>query len=142
MTTLTPLSAFDRNLDWMNRFFASAMRPGAGTHVRTHAGAFPIELKETDTAYVIFAELPGFKNEDIDVSLEDNVLTIRAEKKHDETAEGERYHFSERGYGEFSRAIRLPRHAAGEASAHLENGILTLTINKVEEARPRRIEIQ
>ncbi|TVM17692.1 Hsp20/alpha crystallin family protein [Oceanidesulfovibrio indonesiensis] len=142
MNALTPLAAFDRNLDWMDRFFANTLKPASGTHLRNHAGAFPLELKENDGAYVIYAELPGFKNEDVDVSLEDNVLTIRAEKKHADVAEGERYHFSERGYGEFVRAIRLPKHASGEASARLEDGVLTLTINKAADAKPRKIEIQ
>jgi HSP20 family protein len=141
-TALSQLHAFDRNLDWMDRFFADAWRSGSGTHLRRHAGAFPLELKETDAAFVLVAELPGFKSGDIDVGIEDNVLTIRAEKKHEQAVEGERYHFSERGYGEFVRSVRLPRHASGEASAHLEDGILTLTIAKSENAGPRKIAIQ
>ncbi|MFW5734843.1 MAG: Hsp20/alpha crystallin family protein [Oceanidesulfovibrio sp.] len=142
MNALSSLAAFDRNLALMDQVFANTLKPGNGTHLRNHAGAFPIELKETGAAYLVYAELPGFKNEDIDVSLENGVLTIRAEKKHEVAAEGERYHFSERGYGEYVRAIRLPKHASGEATARLEDGVLTLTINKAEKAKPRKIEIQ
>ncbi len=141
-TALTPINLLSRELDLFDTFINRNLRTGSGVHLRNHAGGFPLELLERDNDYVLTADLPGFTADSIDVSLEDGVLTITAKKVHAEIGEGERYLFSERGYGDFVRSITLPKHASGEASARYENGVLTLTILKAEEAKPRKIAIQ
>jgi len=84
------------------------------------------------------------RNEDINVSLENNILTISGEKKEhrEEGSEKEQYHLSERRWGRFSRAFVLPREVEAERiEARYENGVLTLSIPKSERAKPRRIEV-
>lgn len=97
------------------------------------------ELSETEAAYVVEAAVPGLKPEQIEVSVESNVLTVRGAVEKG----SERAGWAERRYGSFSRAITLPRTANVEAvSASLENGVLRLEIAKVEQPKPRKIAVQ
>lgn len=102
----------------------------------------PVDVEETPDELVLTAELPGMKHEDIDIELEDGVLTIQGEKKEerkDETTQGLLY---ERRWGSFTRRFTLPRAVdAGKITANYENGILTVTVPKAEEAKGRKIEI-
>jgi HSP20 family protein len=109
-----------------------AQRPAA-----SYAPAF--ELSETEAAYVVEAAVPGLKPEQIEVSVENNVLTISGSVEKN----AERAGWAERRYGSFSRSLRLPRTANAEAiSASLENGVLRLEIAKVEQPKPRKISVQ
>jgi HSP20 family protein len=93
--------------------------------------------------FTVKASLPGIKPEDLNVTLEDNVLTVQGEIKEDETIEEETYHLRERRYGSFSRSLRFPVPVnAGQIEAAYENGVLTLSIPKAEEVKPKRIEIK
>lgn len=142
MTSLVPLRTLSRNVDLFDRFVADAFGDLSGrTNVRGGYGLFALDLKETDDSYVVSAELPGFTAENIDLSLENGLLTIKAHKDAEEKKDGEHYHFSERSYGEFLRTIRLPKNIAGDADAHYDNGVLTVTLAKAEEAKPRKIAI-
>ncbi len=102
------------------------------------------DVMETEGEIRVVAELPGLKAEDIDLSLENNVLTIRGEKREERSESDERntWHLSERRYGRFSRSFVLPREVEQDRiEARFEDGVLTVTIPKSETARRRRIEI-
>jgi HSP20 family protein len=102
-----------------------------------------MDIYETPDAYEIEASMPGIKPEDVDLSLNNNVLTIRGETKAEENKEGRNYHLRERRSGSFIRSITLPSSINEDAiEAHYDNGILKLRLPKAEEARPKHIEIK
>lgn len=102
-----------------------------------------IDVTENEDAYAIKASVPGLNVEDIDITLEDNVLTLKGELQKEETAEGEQYHIRERRYGSFSRRVRFPVAVNSDSvEATYENGILTLNVPKAEEVKPRKIEVK
>ncbi len=104
----------------------------------TFAPAF--EVKETAEAYVLKADLPGFKDPDVDVSLHNGVLAISGTRQAEQKQEGDAYYVYERQYGSFSRSFSLPDVADTEkVSATLDAGVLTVTIGKKAAAQPRKI---
>jgi HSP20 family protein len=106
--------------------------------------AMPINVSENADGYLVEAVVPGLKPEDLDITLEDNVLTIRGETRQEQQTGDQQsnYHIMERRYGRFSRSISLPAAVkADEVKATLEHGILRLEIPKAEEVRPRRITV-
>lgn len=120
----------------------SVVRPRAGAGL-TATGAFDLDVMERDDAVVVKASLPGVKPEDVNITVQNNVLTIQGETREErETGEG-RYHHRERRYGRFSRSIGLPIEVNPNAcDASFEHGVLTITLAKAEAARPRRIAIR
>ena len=101
-----------------------------------------VDVSETKDSVVVRAETPGMEAKDIQVSLQENVLTITGEKKQEKEEKDERYHRVERSYGSFARSLRLPRTADGEKiTATFDRGVLTVTIPKAEVAKPRTIEV-
>jgi HSP20 family protein len=93
--------------------------------------------------FTVKASLPGISPDDLNVTLEDNVLTIQGETKEDETIEENSYHIRERRYGSFSRSVRFPVPVEGDkVEANFENGVLTLTIPKAEAVKPKRIAVK
>lgn len=102
-----------------------------------------LDVIENDDAYVVRAALPGFKAEDIDVKVEDDLLTLTAQHAEEREEEGENYLLRERAEGVFRRAVRLPEGVdADETNAEVADGILTLTLPKREEYKPRQIEVK
>ncbi len=102
----------------------------------------PLDVGETEDAFIVKASLPGVNPDDIDISITENVLTIKAEIKAEKEIENARYHLQERRYGTFSRSITLPTTVNADAvDAVYENGVLTLNIPKAEEVKPRKIEV-
>jgi HSP20 family protein len=101
-----------------------------------------LDVAETESEVQVTAELPGLSEKDIDVTLVDDTLTIKGEKKEEEKEEGKHFHRVERRYGSFERCLRLPSPVDTKAvSAKFENGVLTITLPKAEEAKPKKIEI-
>ena len=101
------------------------------------------EVKETADAFVVRADLPGVKESDLDISLHNGVLSISGARQGEERKEGESYYLYERQYGSFSRSFSLPEAADGErVEADLDAGVLTLTIGKKVEAKPRKIALK
>ena len=95
-----------------------------------------IDMKETDNSIVLSAELPGIDEKDVDVSLRDNVLTLKGEKKSEKTEDKEDYHMTERHYGSFQRAFRLPDSIdPDQVTAAFDKGVLTVNVPKREEAK-------
>ncbi len=136
----------------MNRLFDDVFRgtglPAAtGSQGQGDVGTFvnaSMNVSETDKEIRITAELPGVIEQDIDVSLDDDVLTIRGEKKFERKDDKENFHFVECSYGTFQRSLRLPYAVDSEqVQASFENGILTVTVPKTErQERSRRIQVQ
>lgn len=103
----------------------------------------PCDIFETDKAIVLKMELPEMRKEDVRVTLENNVLTLRGERKFDETVTRESYHRIERNYGEFLRIFTLPRFVDGtKIAAEFNEGVLTVTLPKNATALPREIEVR
>jgi HSP20 family protein len=101
------------------------------------------EVKETAEAFVVRADLPGVKESELDISLHNGVLSISGARQAEERKDGESYYLYERQFGSFSRSFSLPETADGEkVDASLEGGVLTLTIGKKIEAKPRKIAIK
>jgi HSP20 family protein len=102
-----------------------------------------LDIYEDKDKYVMKAELPGMRNEDIDVSLDGNTLTISGERKQEEEKkEGDTYR-SERFFGRFQRSVTLPaRVDASKIQAAYKDGVLTVTAPKSEEAKPKQIEVK
>jgi HSP20 family protein len=136
----------------MNRLFDDILRgkglPAAtGNQGQGRVGNFvnaSMNVSETENEVRITAELPGVTEQDIDVSLDDDVLTIRGEKKFERRDDKENFHFVERSYGTFLRSLRLPFSIDPEqVQASFENGVLTVTVPKTgQQERSRRIQVQ
>jgi len=126
--------------NWMDRFFEDPLFDLQSPWETTSDLA--LDVSETEVEYLVKASLPGIDPDDLDISITNNMLTIRGEKKAEEEREAEQYHIRERRYGRFARTISLPSAIDEDAiEANYENGVLTLHMPKSEEAKPRRIEI-
>jgi HSP20 family protein len=103
----------------------------------------PIDMYQTPNEVVIKAALPGIKPEDVDIGISGDTLTIKGEAKVEEEIEEEDYLCQEHRYGSFSRSVTLPSSlSTDKAEADFENGMLTLTIPKAEEVKPRMIKVK
>lgn len=101
------------------------------------------EAAADDSAYRIAVELPGVAEKDIDLSVEDGVVTLKGEKRTEREEKGETWFFSERQYGSFSRSFRLPPDAAADQiDAHLTDGVLNISIPKTAPAKPESSKVQ
>ena len=101
------------------------------------------EVKETADAFILKADLPGVVEADLDINVHNSVLTVSGSRQAEERREGESYALYERQFGSFSRSFSLPDMADGERiEAKLENGVLTLSIAKKAEAKPRKIALK
>jgi HSP20 family protein len=102
-----------------------------------------IDLRETPSEYILEADVPGLTREDIHLEVIDNVVTIRGERKSEQERKGNGYHRVERQYGGFARSIEIPGgFNYDQAAAKFENGVLTVTLPKREEAKPKQIEVK
>lgn len=101
-----------------------------------------IEVKETKDAFVVCADLPGVKDEDVEVNITGNRLTLSGKREEERRDESDRYFAYERSFGSFSRSLTLPEGADLEnVRAELKNGVLDITIPKKAEVQPRRVQI-
>ncbi|HQU82213.1 MAG TPA: Hsp20/alpha crystallin family protein [Pyrinomonadaceae bacterium] len=128
--------------DEMNRLFLSNYSRGSEEGFTSGAWSPKVDIFENKENLVIEAELPGMKREDVDVSIENNVLTLRGERKFEKKDEGDNYHRVERSYGSFTRSFTLPQTVTAEgATADFKNGVLRVQLLKREETKARKIEI-
>jgi HSP20 family protein len=110
---------------------------------RSDVFALALDVADQDGSYVVKASVPGVNPEDVEVTLTDNVLTIRGEMKEDKDIKEESYHLRERRYGSFVRSVTLPMAVDASAiEAVNENGVLTLTLPKAEVVKPKKIEVK
>ena len=125
----------------MDRMLENFFSNPAGFEQGANLG-LPLDVVENQDAYIIRAEVPGLKPEDLDITLNNNLLTIRGETKSEQEHEGERFHLRERQFGSFARSISLPSTVDANAiDANYNAGILTLRLPKAENAKPKRISI-
>jgi HSP20 family protein len=127
--------------DEMNRVFDRAF--GQTTREQGMRGWAPaLDIAERKDAYLVAVELPGVNPDDIDVTLENNLLTIQGERRQAQDSSEQRYHRIERAYGGFRRSVSLPSSVEADAiQASYDNGVLHLLVPKAEEAKPRRIAV-
>lgn len=111
--------------------------------VRRGEGFVPaLDLSETDDSYIVEAATPGLKPEDLEITFENNVLTIKGEVRRESEERKRNYHRVERRFGAFRRTISLPASVKGDAiTASLNEGVLRLEIPKAEEVKPRKISV-
>ena len=101
-----------------------------------------LDIIEDEHAFVVTAELPGLTKENVQIQLENGVLSISGEKKTITESKGQAWHRAERRFGTFYRAVSLPRGVAGEgAEAKFDNGVLTVRVPKREDVKPKAIKI-
>ncbi|MBZ5521276.1 MAG: Hsp20/alpha crystallin family protein [Acidobacteriia bacterium] len=102
----------------------------------------PVDISEDEHNIMLQAEIPGMKAEELNITLENNVLTITGDRKFKEEEKKENYHRIERRYGKFTRSFTLPASVDGEkVNAVFENGVLNITLPKKEEFKPKQITI-
>jgi HSP20 family protein len=130
--------------DEMNQVFGRALGRGErGETASALAWAPALDIAERNDAYVVTVEVPGVKPEQLEITLEDGVLTISGERRFEEETKEAQYHRVERSYGAFRRSITLPTRVMSDAiDASFEDGLLTVVVPKAEEAKPKRIEVR
>src|SRR5215213_11474465 len=126
----------------MNRFFNAAFDTSPAGNGGSRRWAPAMDLLETEDHFVLRADLPGLSEDDVNIELEDNVLTVSGERKaeHEEKREG--FYRMERSHGAFSRSLTLPKGVDPEAvTAAFDRGVLEVRVPKPEQRKPRRITI-
>jgi len=131
--------------DRMNRLFNDTFQTRGREDDLMSRGTWmpPVDIYETDGALVLKAELPDMRREDIEVSVENNTLTIRGERKLDSDIKQENFHRIERAYGSFVRSFSLPSSVdSAKIAAEYKNGVLSVKLPVREEAKPRTINVE
>jgi HSP20 family protein len=162
LTTVSPPSSIQRKGDFMNmvrwgpfreleniqtrlnRFFNDTpFRPGEGDGLFFADWAPPVDVEETDKEFVIKAELPEVKKENVKVELLDGVLTIEGERKQEKEEKGKKFHKVERSYGTFVRQFTLPREVEeAKIQAEFKDGMLNVHLPKTAAAKPTTVEVK
>jgi len=126
----------------MNRLFDDTLHTWPAQSDGTRAWSPAADIYETDSDLVLQTDLPGIDPKQIDVRVENNVLTVRGERRFEQKVEREKFHRVERSYGTFSRSFTLATAVdADKIQAHYKNGVLSITVPKAEQAKPKRIQI-
>ena len=127
--------------DQMNRLFNEVLER-TGEESNLTAWAPSVDIYETEHELVVKADLPEIDTKDLDIRVENNILTIRGERKFEKKVNEENYLRVERSYGSFARSFTLANTVNSEAiKADYQNGVLTLSIPKREEAKPKQIKV-
>jgi len=127
----------------MNRMFDSFFRGVDEPSLLNSTWIPAVDVAEENDAYVVKVELPGVNKDDVKITLESNILTIRGEKKVENEVKEKNYHRTERSYGAFQRSFTLPTSVkSDEIDAVYKDGILTVALPKAEEAKPKQIEVK
>jgi HSP20 family protein len=144
MTRWDPYGDMVSLRDVMDQLFENALVGfGSGSSTGRQGWQVPIDVTENDDSYVVEAALPGINPDDLNITVQENVLTISGEAKQQQDKQEQRYHMRERRWGNFSRSISLPMSVnASEVKAEYTDGVLKLTLPKSEEAKPKRIQVK
>ncbi|MCL4425876.1 MAG: Hsp20/alpha crystallin family protein [Firmicutes bacterium] len=125
-----------------NRAFAPWWRTPTEREWATGTWAPPVDIYETKDDVIVTTEVPGLKEDEVDLSVRKNILTITGTMKEEPDLEGRTYHYRERRWGTFQRSFTLPVEVNAEAArASFRNGILEVRLPKAEEAKPKSIKI-
>jgi HSP20 family protein len=136
------LLATEREFDRLFRDAFSSFSPEREAELSTRAWAPAVDIYENENNIVLKAELPGVDPKDVEVRVEDNTLYLKGERKFEKETKEENYHRIERSYGSFARSFTLPNSIDAEkVAAEYKDGLLTLTLPKREEAKPKTIKI-
>jgi HSP20 family protein len=126
------LSPFGNDF-WGDRFLHQLMPRSLSDFFKNGNFGPSIDLRETDTEIILNADIPGVKPEDLDITVDENVVVLKGESQRDEARDEKGYHLTERRYGSFYRTIPLPMEVTSEkATARYKNGVLELRIPKTE----------
>ena len=131
--------------DRMDRLFSEASGRGWGGEEGLATGAWvpPVDVFETPESIILKADLPEVNRDEVDISIENNTLTIKGERKMEKEVKEKNFYRMERSYGTFSRSFTLPPTVAGDkAEASFNDGVLTLTLPKREESKPQQIKVK
>jgi HSP20 family protein len=141
MSVLSPFRGLSTLQEQINRVFNETLeRRGEESNLTTWAPA--VDIFETENALVVKADLPDIDPKDLDIRVENNILTIRGERKFERSENQDNYLRVERAYGTFSRSFSLSNTVNPDAiKAEYQNGVLTLHVPKREEAKPRQIKV-
>ncbi len=136
------IQEFEKRLSsWMRKPALSKDRDKESMRVMDWAPS--VDITEDDKEYLIKADLPEIKKEDVKISVEDGVLGISGERKYEKEEEGKKYHRVERSYGSFERSFTVPADAEEEkVSAQFNDGVLMIHLPKGEMAKPKRLQIK
>ena len=136
-----PIGELDSLQGDMNRLFDRFFE-GRAANGTARRWIPAMDLVETDDHLVLRGDLPGMSEDDIDIEIKDNVLTVSGERKAESEEKGEGYHRVERAFGSFSRSLTLPQGVdADQIKAEFDKGVLEVTIPKPAEAKPTRVQI-
>jgi HSP20 family protein len=126
--------------DEMNRLFTRTLGEGSSAG---SAWTPAVDIFDAAEAIVLKAELPGLSADDIDIEIDENVLTLKGERRFEEKVEEGRYYRVERAYGAFQRSVTLPQGVKpDEITANFEHGVLTVRVPKADEVKPRKIAVE
>ncbi len=144
MQTWNPFQEFESLLERYNKSRGGSLGRRLENDLNFADWAPSVDIEEQEDRFMIKADLPGVDKNDIEVKIENGVLTIRGEKRMEKSSdEGTKRHRTERFYGSFARSFTLPDAVkADEVDANYKDGVLALTIPKAEQARPRAIDIK
>src|SRR5579863_32955 len=146
MTILTrwdPAREYSTLQDRMNRLFRESYSPEGPEEALTTTGfAPPVDIYEDEHSITLKLEVPGIDENDIDVRIENNILTLHGERKIEKEEKEENFLRVERQYGSFTRSFTLPSSVdAGQVSAHYDKGVLKINLAKKAEAKPKQIKV-
>ena len=137
-----PLGEVDSFRREMDRMFENFFGSGADVGESSLTWYPSVDIKETKDDFVLMAEVPGMSKDDIKINISENTLTVKGEKKEEKKEDDQNYHRVERRYGTFQRSFTLPIQVQGnKVKAAYKDGVLTITLPKKEEVKPKEIPI-
>jgi HSP20 family protein len=144
LVTWEPFKELEDVHNRLNRLFGKSLLPGNGEETVKLADWSPkADISETSEEYVVKAELPEVKKEDVKVSIEDGVLTLQGERKQEKEEKGKKFHRIERSYGSFLRSFTLPSEVdANKVRAEFKDGVLSLHLPKTEKAKAKVVDVR
>jgi HSP20 family protein len=143
ITRWDPFREFVTLQDRMNRLFRDSYGPESGQEaLTTSTFAPPVDIYEDEHNITLKIEVPGISEKDIDVRIENNVLTVHGERKFEKEEKEENFRRVERQYGSFTRSFTLPNTIdAEQVKANYDKGVLNITLSKKAEAKPKQIKV-
>jgi HSP20 family protein len=144
MANIAPFAALPRFRHEIDRLFDRFVEPQGWFELPSLGDWMPsMDVAENKDAFVVKMEVPGMEPGDIQVSIEDNTLTVKGEKRQEKEQKDEKYHRTERSYGAFERMVRLPSTVdPGKVAATFKNGVLTATLPKTQAAKGTTIPVK
>ena len=144
LTRWDPFKDLQALQDRMNRLFQEGVgRTGRSDEVLGGHWIPVVDIYEDDQEFVVKAELPGLESKDVDVQIQENVLTLKGERRLEREIDKERYHRLERSYGTFQRSFTLPNIVEEEkVKAKFKDGVLEIRIPKEERVKPKQIKVE